>query len=167
MSSIDINNGSSLGLAREWVKRAANFGIVVANLRPIQETYTVLKTISGVKMLPAWTCLKLKPLMGWTPKESKKNKLVPGYYRRNHVSAFGSWDWNNDLPFTQCFESARQTGLLRYNYPEDRDLYVAGDLYEIDVVTPAMIVFPRKRKKKYNSRLKLKKTKRKAGRPVT
>ncbi|KAE8726521.1 hypothetical protein F3Y22_tig00006666pilonHSYRG00056 [Hibiscus syriacus] len=24
------------------------------------------------------------------------------YYRRNHVPAFGSWDWNNDLPFTQC-----------------------------------------------------------------
>ncbi|KAE8685863.1 hypothetical protein F3Y22_tig00111088pilonHSYRG00041 [Hibiscus syriacus] len=67
------------------------------------------------------------------------------YYRRNHVPAFGSWDWNNDLPFTQCFESARQTGLLRYSYPEDRDLYVVDDLYENDVVTPAMIVVPRKR----------------------
>ncbi|XP_039001017.1 uncharacterized protein LOC120127082 [Hibiscus syriacus] len=69
------------------------------------------------------------------------------YYRRNHVPAFGSWDWNNDLPFTQCFESARQTGLLRYSYAEDRDLYVAGDLYENDIVTPAMIVVPRKRTK--------------------
>ncbi|KAK8717855.1 hypothetical protein V6N13_045108 [Hibiscus sabdariffa] len=69
------------------------------------------------------------------------------YYRRNRVPAFGSWDWNNDLPFTQCFESARQTGLLRYSYSEDRDLYVAGNLYENDVATPAMIVVPRKRTK--------------------
>lgn len=63
------------------------------------------------------------------------------------MPAFGSWDWNSDLPFTQCFESARQAGLLRYSYSEDRDLYVAGDLYENDVVTPAMIVVPRRRTK--------------------
>ncbi|KAL5794507.1 hypothetical protein ACOSP7_003101 [Xanthoceras sorbifolium] len=69
------------------------------------------------------------------------------YYRRSHVPAFGSWDWNSDLPFTQCFDSARQAGLLRYSYSEDRDLYVAGDLYENDVVTPAMIVVPRTRTK--------------------
>ncbi|KAJ6687133.1 hypothetical protein OIU79_016795 [Salix purpurea] len=69
------------------------------------------------------------------------------YFSRSHVPAFGSWDWNSDLPFTQCFESARQAGLLRYSYSEDRDLYVAGDLYENDVVTPAMIVVPRRRKK--------------------
>ncbi|KAK3184696.1 hypothetical protein Dsin_031982 [Dipteronia sinensis] len=69
------------------------------------------------------------------------------YYRRSHVPAFGSWDWNNDLPFTQCFDSARQAGLLRYSYSEDRDLYVAGDLYDNDVVTPAMIVVPRSRTK--------------------
>ncbi|KAK4407539.1 hypothetical protein Sango_0334900 [Sesamum angolense] len=67
------------------------------------------------------------------------------YWRRSHVPAFGSWDCNDDLPFTQCFESARQAGLLRYNYSQDRDLYVAGDLYENDVVTPAMIVVPRRR----------------------
>ncbi|XP_017644237.1 uncharacterized protein LOC108484849 [Gossypium arboreum] len=76
------------------------------------------------------------------------------YYRRSHVPAFGSWDWNNDLPFTQCFETARQTGLLRYSYSEDRDLYVAGDLYENDVVTPAMIVVPRKKKKVGESHVK-------------
>ncbi|XP_012466074.1 uncharacterized protein LOC105784697 [Gossypium raimondii] len=69
------------------------------------------------------------------------------YYKRSHVPAFGSWDWNNDLPFTQCFETARPTGMLRYSYSEDRDLYVAGDLYENDVVTPAMIVVPRRRNK--------------------
>ncbi|KAJ7961669.1 Pathogenic type III effector avirulence factor Avr AvrRpt-cleavage: cleavage site protein [Quillaja saponaria] len=66
---------------------------------------------------------------------------------RNHVPAFGSWDWNDNLPFTECFESARQAGLLRYSYSEDRDLYVAGDLYENDVVTPAMIVVPRRKAK--------------------
>ncbi|KAK8674343.1 hypothetical protein V6N13_112635 [Hibiscus sabdariffa] len=77
------------------------------------------------------------------------------YYRRNRVPAFGSWDWNNDLPFTQCFESARQTGLLRYSYSEDRDLYVAaGNFYENDVVTPAMIVVPRKRTKVQGSHVK-------------
>ncbi|XP_021907377.1 uncharacterized protein LOC110821744 [Carica papaya] len=72
------------------------------------------------------------------------------YYKKSssHVPAFGSWDWNNDMPFTQCFESARQAaGLLRYSYSQDRDLYVAGDLYENDVVTPAMIVLPRRRGK--------------------
>lgn len=69
------------------------------------------------------------------------------YYKRSchgHVPAFGSWDWNNDLPFTQCFESARQAGLLRYSFDsQERDLYVAGDLYDNDIVTPAMIVVPR------------------------
>ena len=65
--------------------------------------------------------------------------------KKSHVPAFGSWDCNDDLPFTQCFESARQAGLLRYSYSEDRDLYVAGDLYQNDIVTPAMIVVPRRR----------------------
>ncbi|KAI4354184.1 hypothetical protein L6164_003076 [Bauhinia variegata] len=71
------------------------------------------------------------------------------YFKRSHVPAFGSWDWNDNLPFTQCFESARQTGFPRYSYSEseDRDLYVTGDLYENDVVTPAMIVVPRRRAK--------------------
>ncbi|XP_062081082.1 uncharacterized protein LOC133785880 [Humulus lupulus] len=68
-------------------------------------------------------------------------------YRRTHLPAFGSWDWNDNVPFTECFESARQAGLLRYSYSEDRDLYVTGDLYENDVVTPAMIVVPRRRTK--------------------
>ncbi|CAL1361710.1 unnamed protein product [Linum trigynum] len=66
------------------------------------------------------------------------------YYGGGHVPPFGSWDWNNDLPFTQCFESARQAGFLRYSYSEDRDLYVAGDLYQNDVVTPTVIVVPRR-----------------------
>ncbi|WCJ37237.1 hypothetical protein M5689_018389 [Euphorbia peplus] len=76
------------------------------------------------------------------------------YYSRNHVPAFGSWDWNNDLPFTQCFESARQAGLLRYSYSDERDLYVAGDLYDNNVVTPAMIVVPRRKAKMRQSRVK-------------
>lgn len=63
------------------------------------------------------------------------------------MPAFGSWDCDDDTPFTQCFESARQAGMVRYSYCEDRDLYVAGDLYENDVVTPAMIVVPRHRGK--------------------
>lgn len=66
-------------------------------------------------------------------------------FKKSHVPAFGSWDCNDDLPFTQCFETARQAGLLRYSYSQDRDLYVTGDLYQNDVVTPAMIVVPRRR----------------------
>ncbi|KAL9239639.1 hypothetical protein vseg_013942 [Gypsophila vaccaria] len=76
-------------------------------------------------------------------------------YRWNyHVPAFGSWDYeNNNLAYTQCFESTRhvpQFGSLvsygSYNSEEveDRDLYVAGDLYQNDVVTPAFIVVPRR-----------------------
>ena len=69
-------------------------------------------------------------------------------YKRSHVPAFGSWDYHGDLPFTQCFESARQAGLLRYSYSEDRDLYVVGDLYQNDVMTPAMIVVPHREGRK-------------------
>ncbi|KAL3625741.1 hypothetical protein CASFOL_030270 [Castilleja foliolosa] len=65
------------------------------------------------------------------------------YFQRSHVPAFGSWDCYNDMPFTQCFESARQAGLLRYSYAGERDLYVAGDLYKNDILTPAVIVVPR------------------------
>ncbi|KAF7845165.1 uncharacterized protein G2W53_002070 [Senna tora] len=71
------------------------------------------------------------------------------FYQKRHVPAFGSWDWDESLQFTQCFESAtHQAGLLRNGYSEsdqERDLYVAGDLYENDVVFPAMIVVPRRR----------------------
>ena len=38
--------------------------------------------------------------------------------------------------------------MLRYSYSEDRDLYVAGDLYQNDVMTPAMIVVPRRKGRK-------------------
>ncbi|KAK6780242.1 hypothetical protein RDI58_022426 [Solanum bulbocastanum] len=72
------------------------------------------------------------------------------FMNRSHIPAFGSWDCNNNdfpIPFTQCFESARQAGLLRYSYSDDRDLYVAGDLYQNDILTPAMIVVPRRKRK--------------------
>ncbi|KAE9592144.1 hypothetical protein Lalb_Chr19g0126121 [Lupinus albus] len=66
------------------------------------------------------------------------------YYKRRHnVAAFGNWDWNENLTFTQCFESAKQAELLHYSYSEseDIDLYVAGNLYENDVVTMNIYVF--------------------------
>lgn len=71
-------------------------------------------------------------------------------HSHNHVPAFGSWDYGYDMPYTQCFESARQAGLARYGscQGEERDLYVAGDLYQNDVVTPAVIVVPRRRRSK-------------------
>ncbi|XP_019464386.1 PREDICTED: uncharacterized protein LOC109362813 [Lupinus angustifolius] len=58
------------------------------------------------------------------------------YYKRKQVPAFGSWDWNDNLPFTQCFESEEQG-----------DLYVTGDLYENHVVTPTMILVPSTKEK--------------------
>ncbi|KAH9626918.1 hypothetical protein KSS87_014979, partial [Heliosperma pusillum] len=85
-------------------------------------------------------------------------------YRWNyHVPAFGSWDYgNDDLSYTQCFESARQVAsvgsLVRYgsynSEAEDRDLYVAGDLYQNDVVTPTVIVVPRRMRKGGNQNVK-------------
>ncbi|XP_057472913.1 uncharacterized protein LOC130761436 [Actinidia eriantha] len=54
--------------------------------------------------------------------------------RRSQVPAFGSWECEGDFPFTQCFDSARQPGLVRYSTycedDEDGDLYVPGDLYD-------------------------------------
>ncbi|KAG9154363.1 hypothetical protein Leryth_000798 [Lithospermum erythrorhizon] len=81
------------------------------------------------------------------------------YLDRSHVPAFGNWDHHDyDLPFTQCFGAVTNPEvLLRYSYceeeeeeeeEEESDLYVAGDLYENDVVTPAMIVVPRHPKAK-------------------
>nr|GMD28048.1 uncharacterized protein LOC109182886 [Ipomoea batatas] len=62
--------------------------------------------------------------------------------RKRHVPAFGNWDCNQDfpIPFTQCFESATHAGLRG-------DLYVAGDLYDNHILTPAMIVVPRRKGK--------------------
>ncbi|XP_071742441.1 uncharacterized protein [Rutidosis leptorrhynchoides] len=70
-------------------------------------------------------------------------------FRGNYIPPFGSWDCNNHLQFSQCFESATKGGFIGYGfgYPQDRDLYVAGDLYENNVATPAMIVVPRRRRK--------------------
>ncbi|CAL5191899.1 unnamed protein product [Lathyrus oleraceus] len=74
------------------------------------------------------------------------------YYKRSHVPAFGSWDWNDDhsnFPYTKCFDSARQPGSLSYSYSEseDRDLYGTGDFYDNHVVSPTRILVPRKRAK--------------------
>ncbi|EPS67331.1 hypothetical protein M569_07447, partial [Genlisea aurea] len=63
--------------------------------------------------------------------------------RSRQIPAFGSWDYDGDLPFTQCFETARNP--FRCSFSDDRDLYVAGDLYQNDVVTPAVIVVPRRK----------------------
>ncbi|CAK9188570.1 unnamed protein product [Ilex paraguariensis] len=68
-------------------------------------------------------------------------------FKTSHIPPFGSWDSSDDLPFTRCFESARQAGLHRHSSSEDRDLDIDGDMYQNDVVTPAIIVLPRRRAK--------------------
>ncbi|CAM8931244.1 unnamed protein product [Rhodiola kirilowii] len=45
---------------------------------------------------------------------------MDGYCKKSgQIPAFGNWDYANDLPITQYFESARQAGLLRYTYSDD------------------------------------------------
>ncbi|EOA14108.1 hypothetical protein CARUB_v10027249mg [Capsella rubella] len=84
------------------------------------------------------------------------------YCKRGHVPAFGSWDWNDAVPFTQCFETATTTTTTAtqqpppqaflhyapYSHHQDRDLYLAGDLYDNHhLVAPAVILLPRRRAK--------------------
>ena len=35
--------------------------------------------------------------------------------RSGQIPPFGNWDYANDLPITQYFESARQAGLIRFS----------------------------------------------------
>lgn len=75
-------------------------------------------------------------------------KMLQEMKRSSQVPAFGSWDCNDaaDLPFTQCFETAARptSNGLRYSYSSDHDLYLSGDLYQNHIVTPAMIIVPRR-----------------------
>ncbi|XAR58779.1 hypothetical protein NMG60_11014313 [Bertholletia excelsa] len=76
-------------------------------------------------------------------------------FGRCHVPAFGSWEFAAGLPYTQCFESARQSGgFHHYSRSEGEDLYVTGDLYENDVAAPAVIVVPRRRGKARHQQVK-------------
>ncbi|CAM8894600.1 unnamed protein product [Rhodiola kirilowii] len=43
--------------------------------------------------------------------------------KSGQIPAFGNWDYTNDLPITQYFQSARQAGLIRYSSSADCDLY--------------------------------------------
>lgn len=66
-------------------------------------------------------------------------------------TAFGTWHSGHYLNFTECFDPARQAGLLpytSYNYQEEQDddcgdLYVTGDLYQNDIVPSAVTIVPR------------------------
>ncbi|KAL6000461.1 hypothetical protein ACLOJK_024160 [Asimina triloba] len=50
-------------------------------------------------------------------------------YKRSQIPAFGYWDFSDDLPITQYFESAAQAGLIRYNHVAAAD----ADLYAYDL----------------------------------
>ncbi|XP_010244077.1 PREDICTED: uncharacterized protein LOC104587988 [Nelumbo nucifera] len=74
------------------------------------------------------------------------------YWKRSHVPAFGNWDYANDLPITQYFESARQAGLLRYSACE-RDLYVVSDFYgNDDLKKPPKTAVSRRKTKEVEKR---------------
>ncbi|XP_057960935.1 formin-like protein 2 isoform X2 [Malania oleifera] len=66
--------------------------------------------------------------------------------RSGQIPAFGNWDYANDLPITQYFESARQAGLLRYSSSSGEcDLYGAstGHYVDSDIKKPPLSsVFP-------------------------
>lgn len=68
------------------------------------------------------------------------------YFKRSgQIPAFGNWDYANELPITQYFESARQAGLLRYTSSSfgEFDLPMAtADLYAIDLKKPTPTVVP-------------------------
>ncbi|KAK9291317.1 hypothetical protein L1049_019262 [Liquidambar formosana] len=66
------------------------------------------------------------------------------YCRRSgQIPAFGNWDYANELPITQYFESARQAGLLRYSSSSGEcDVYMAGDLYAVNLKKPSRAVLP-------------------------
>ncbi|KAK6915290.1 hypothetical protein RJ641_020407 [Dillenia turbinata] len=60
------------------------------------------------------------------------------YKWRGQIPAFGNWEYANELPITQYFESARQAGLLRFsNSSGEGDLYVPTDhLHSFDFNKP-------------------------------
>lgn len=59
--------------------------------------------------------------------------------RSGQIPAFGNWDFANELPITQYFETARQAGLIRYSSSSgESDPYVhvraaEHDLYAVSV----------------------------------
>lgn len=81
------------------------------------------------------------------------------------------WDSGEYLQFTEYFNSAREAEYLCYtNYQEDDeeeeeqgDLYVTGDLYQNDVVTPAMIIVPNNRSKTKQRPAEAKESKKQCG----
>ncbi|XP_004494766.1 uncharacterized protein [Cicer arietinum] len=59
--------------------------------------------------------------------------------RSGQIPAFGNWDFANEMPITQYFESARQAGLIRYSSSSgESDPYIRGDhdLYAVDFKKP-------------------------------
>ncbi|XP_074577913.1 uncharacterized protein LOC141834487 [Curcuma longa] len=48
--------------------------------------------------------------------------------RHHYIPAFGDWDYSNDLPITQYFESAMQAGLLRGHFHGEAPAY--DDLFK-------------------------------------
>jgi len=59
--------------------------------------------------------------------------------RSGQIPAFGNWDYANELPITQYFETARQAGLVRYSSSSgESDPYVRPhrDLYAVDLKKP-------------------------------
>ncbi|KAG4914068.1 hypothetical protein AAZX31_19G236300 [Glycine max] len=65
--------------------------------------------------------------------------------RSGQIPAFGNWDYANELPITQYFESARQAGLVRYSSSSgESDPYVRADrdLYAVDFKKPPIRNMP-------------------------
>ncbi|GAU13596.1 hypothetical protein TSUD_347000 [Trifolium subterraneum] len=59
--------------------------------------------------------------------------------RSGQIPAFGNWDFANELPITQYFETARQAGLIRYSSSSgESDPYLRGDhdLYSVEYKKP-------------------------------
>ncbi|KAF8370104.1 hypothetical protein HHK36_031861 [Tetracentron sinense] len=73
-------------------------------------------------------------------------------HKWRNIPAFGDWDYANDLPITQYFESATQAGLLRHRSSGEGDLYKAGDLCGDDLKIPPRSTVVHRRKTKVSGR---------------
>ncbi|KAH1259521.1 hypothetical protein GmHk_03G008960 [Glycine max] len=81
---------------------------------------------------------------------------LPLMDRSGQIPAFGNWDYANELPITQYFESARQAGLVRYSSSSgESDPYVRADrdLYAVDFKKPIRNIPPSTLKKATRNRV--------------
>ncbi|KAF8388510.1 hypothetical protein HHK36_027184 [Tetracentron sinense] len=99
-----------------------------------------IQVLENMQLLPGMKGTSIEPC----------DHCLSGKQHRQHkwrnIPAFGDWDYANDLPITQYFESATQAGLLRHRSSGEGDLYKAGDLCGDDLKIPPRSTVVHRRK---------------------